>query len=89
MSWQKKLINIYKKVTSNKAKHVEIEKELIELSGKVKLILTKEYNILLVRMYITDKDGYHFFKVFTPMLDLQTLDNSEKVTNWLLTGLQY
>ena len=86
---KKKLINIYKKVTSNKAKHVEIEKELIELSGKVKLILTKEYNILLVRMYITDKDGYHFFKVFTPMLDLQTLDNSEKVTNWLLTGLQY
>ena len=86
---KKKLINIYKKVTSNKAKHVEIEKELIELSGKVKLILTKVYNILLVRMYITDKDGYHFFKVFTPMLDLQTLDNSEKVTNWLLTGLQY
>ena len=61
MSWQKKLINIYKKVTSNKAKHVEIEKELIELSGKVKLILTKGYNILLVRMYFTGKDGYHFF----------------------------
>ena len=36
-----KLINLSKTVTSNKLKHVLVENELNELSGKVELISTK------------------------------------------------
>ena len=37
-----KLKNLHKKVTSNKTKHVLVENELNELSGKVKLLSTKD-----------------------------------------------
>ena len=42
-----KIKNIYKKVPSNKTKHVEGGKNLNELSEKVKLLSTKGYDCLL------------------------------------------
>ena len=57
-------MNINKKVTSNKTKHVEVGKELNELSEKVKLISIKRYNFLLGllgRVYFAGDDGYQNF----------------------------
>ena len=56
---------------------------LLFLQGKKdgnELSLTKEYNFLLGRIYFTGgNDGYQLFLAFSPM------DNSKKVTNWILT----
>ena len=38
-------------------------------------------------MYFTWDDGYEIFSVFAPMLSLLTLDNNNKVTNWIETGM--
>ena len=57
-------MDINKKVTSNKRKHVEVGKELNELSEKVKLISTSEYNFLLGllgRVCFAGDDGYQNF----------------------------
>ena len=40
-------------------------------------------------MYFTDDDGYQIFLVYAPMSSSVTLDNSEKVTNLILTGISY
>ena len=53
-----KLKNINKNVASNKSKLVEAEKKLNNLREVVKLISTKGYNFLLVRMYSTGEDDY-------------------------------
>ena len=38
-------------------------------------------------MYFTDKDGYHNFAVFAPMLNSLILDSNTKVTDWISTGI--
>ena len=38
-------------------------------------------------MYITGDDGYQNFFEFSPMFISLILDGSEKVTNWILTGI--
>ena len=43
----KKLININKKITSNKTKHVEAEKKITNLTNKVAQISEKGYGFLL------------------------------------------
>ena len=53
-----KLKNINKKFASNKSKSIEAEKKLNNLTEAVKLISTKGYNFLLVRMYFTGDDDY-------------------------------
>ena len=65
-------LNINKRVTSNKRKHIQGEKNPNELSEKVKLS-TKGNNFLLSKMCFADNGDYHFFSVFTP-----TLDNNKK-----------
>ena len=53
-----KLKNINKNVASNKSRLVEAEEKLNNLTEVVKLISTKGYNFLLVRMYFTSDDDY-------------------------------
>ena len=48
----------YKKVTSNKTKHLEVKKKLTDLTEKVAQILEKGYDFLLGRMYFTGNNGY-------------------------------
>ena len=79
-----KLRNITQKVTSNKIKHKEAEKKLVNLSKKVSKILIKRYNFLLGRMYFTGDDGYQSFLAFSPILNLLKLNNNKK----LLAGNQ-
>ena len=64
-----------KKVTSNKTKHVEAEKEITDLTNKVVQISEKGH------------DGYQNFLVFAPMLSSLILDNNKEVTNWILTRI--
>ena len=76
-----KLININRKITSNKTKHVEAEKKITYLTNKVAHISEKGYDILLGRMYFTGNDGYQNFLVFAPMLSSLILNSNRKVTN--------
>ena len=69
-----KLKNQTKKFTSNKLKYVLTENELNELSEKVKLISTKDYNFSLGRKYFRSDDG--------------SQNKSTKVLNILLVGIQ-
>ena len=39
--------------------------------------------VFLGRMFFTGNDGYQNFLVFSPMLDSLTLDNNNKITNWI------
>ena len=80
-----KLKNLDKKFTSNKAKHVDAEKEITDLTNKVAQISEKSYDFLLGRMYFTGDDVYQNF--FTPMLSSVMLDSNKKVTNWMSTGI--
>ena len=59
IDFDEKIKNIIKKVTLNKTKHVLVENEVNDLSGKIKLLSTKDYNLFLVRMYFTGDDGFH------------------------------
>ena len=73
-----KIKNIYKKVPSNKTKHVEGGKNVNELSEKVKLLSTKGYDCLLGRTYFTVNGSYENFLVFTLMLNSLISDNNKK-----------
>ena len=77
----KKLINISKKITSNKTRHIEAGKKLTDLTKKVARISEKRYDFLLDRMYFTGDDGYQNFLVFPPMLSSLILDSNRKVTD--------
>ena len=63
----KKVVNIKKKITSNKIKHIEPDKKLTNLTKKVVQISRKGYDFLLGRMSFTGNDGYQNFLVFAPM----------------------
>ena len=82
-----KLNNISKIVIWNKKNYVETEKKLIDLTKKVAQISEKIYDFFLGRMYSTGIDGYQNFLVCAPILSSLTLDNNEKVTNWIYPNI--
>ena len=81
------MININKKIISNKTKHIEADKRRTDLTKKVAQISEKGYDFLLGRMYFTDDNGYQNFLIFAPMLSSLILDSNRKVTNWISTGI--
>ena len=83
----KKLININKKITSNKTNHIEADKKLTDLTKKVAQISEKGYDFLLGIIYFIGDDGYQNFLVFAPMLSSVILDSNRKVTDWISTGI--
>ena len=82
----KKLINVSGKITENKRKQVEFEKEITDLTNKVAQIPEKGYGFLC-RMYFKDNDGYQNFPFFDPMFSSLILDSNGKVTNWISTRI--
>ena len=48
IDFEEKLINVYKKITSNKTRHIEVRKKRHALSKNVKLILTKGLTKILI-----------------------------------------
>ena len=82
-----KLKNINKKITSNKAKHIDAKKKLTDLKNKVAQISKKGYNFLLGRIHFTGGDSYQNFIVFASMLSSLILDSNKKVSNWISTGI--
>ena len=82
-----KLINVNKKWTLNKTKHVEAEKKINDLTNKVAQISYKGYDFLLGRMYFAGNDGDQKFRAFTPVLTSLILDSNKKVTNWISTEM--
>ena len=78
-----KLRKLNKKVTSNKAKHLEAEKKLTDLTTKFAQLSDKGDDFLLGRMYFTGGDGYENFLNFVPMLSSLILDSNKKVINWI------
>ena len=83
----KKLININKKITSNKTKHIEAEKKLTDLTKKIAKTSEKGFDFLLGRMYFIGDDGYQNFLGFVPMLSSLILDGNRKVTHCISTGI--
>ena len=75
------LRNNNNEITSNKIKHVLVEKKPTDLTKKVSQISRKGYNFLLGRIYFKGSDDYQIFIVFPPMLNMVTLDSNENVTN--------
>ena len=56
-----KLTRVNKRITSNKTKHLEVQKKLDSL--------TTDYNVFLGRMYFAGKDGSQNTFVYQPTLD--------------------
>ena len=71
-----KLKYLYKEVTPNKTRHVEVEKKITDLTNKVTQISEKGHDFLLGRKYFTSNDGYQNFLVFAPMLSSLILDRN-------------
>ena len=65
-----KLTSFNKRITSNKTKHLEVQKKLNSLTEK-------GYNFLLGRIYFTSNDGYQNTFVHHPTFD--TLDEVQIV----------
>ena len=65
-------------------KHVLVENELNELSQKFKLVLTKDYSFILVRMYRTGVDGFQNMFVYQPTSNTTKHKNKSigYVTGW-------
>ena len=75
-----KLTNFTKRITSNKTKHLEVQKKLNSL-------ITKDYNFFLRRIYSTSNDGSQNTFSYQPTLD--TLEfKKTKVMIMILVGKQ-
>ena len=81
-----KLININKKITSNKTKYVEAEKNSWYNKQSCANIRTGIW-FLLGRMYFTGNDGYQNFQVFASMLISLILDSNKEVCH--MTKMNY
>ena len=57
-----KLTNFNRQITSNKTKHLEVQKKLNSL-------ITKDYNVFFGRIYFTSNDGSQNTFVYEPTLD--------------------
>ena len=71
---------LIKRITSHKAKHLEVEKKLNNL-------ITKDYNFFLGRIYFTINDGSQNIFVYQPTLDKLELKKT-KVRIMFLVGSQ-
>ena len=72
-----KLTSFNKRITSNKTKHLEIQKKLNSL-------ITKDYNSFLGRIYFTSSDGSQNTFVYQPTFD--TLEfKKDKGTDYVLS----
>ena len=73
-----KLTSLNKRITSNKTKHLEVQK-------KLKSLITKDHNFFLGRIYFTSNDGSQNTFVYRPTLDALELKKGEGtgyVLNW-------
>ena len=68
-----KLKSISKTVTSNETRHVEVEKKVNDLLGKIKLLSTNEYSLLLCRINITGDDPFQNMFVYQPTFSILQL----------------
>ena len=78
-----KLIRINREITSNKTKHLEVQK-------KVNSWLTKDYNFFLGRTYFKNNDRCQNMIVYQPTLDILELKNgkgTDYVFDWKSKGL--
>ena len=72
-----KLISFNRKITSNKTKYLEVQKNL-------NCLITKYYNFFFGRIYFTSNDGSENTFVYQPTLDnLET--KKDKVTDYVLS----
>ena len=72
-----KLTNFNKRITSNKIKHVEVQKKLNRL-------ITKDYNFFLGRIYFRNNDGSQNTFVYQPTPDALEL-KKDKCTDYILS----
>ena len=72
-----KLTSFDRRITSNKAKHLEVQKKLNRL-------ITKDFNFFLDRIYFMSNDGYQNSFVYQPTLDPLEL-KKDKVTDYALS----
>ena len=75
------MVNINKKITLNKTRHAEADKNLTDLTKTVAQTLEKGYDFLSGRTYFTGDDGYQNFLAFSIMLSHLILDSNRKVTD--------
>ena len=85
--FDEKLRNVNKKVSLNKTKHVLVENEVNNLSEKIKLLSTKDYNFFLGRMHFTGDDGLKNMFVYQPAFS--TLQLKKGLTIKELTIFNY
>ena len=70
--------------------HLLAENELNELSKKIKLLSTKDYNFFLGRIYFTSNDGSQNTFAYQPTLDTLGLKKSKRidyVLSWKSNGV--
>ena len=72
-----KLKTLYRNANSNKTKHVPVEKELNELSGKIKLLSTKDYSFFRSRICFTSADGSQNMFFYQPVFNVLQLQNDK------------
>ena len=85
-----KLKHLNKKVTSNKTKHVLVERKLNEVFGKAELLSTKDNRFLLGRIYFTSDDGSQIMFLYQPIfnkLGLKKDKNTEYIIGWKSKGI--
>ena len=81
--FNEKLTSFNKRITSNKTKQLEVQKKLNSL-------ITKDYNFLVGRIYVTSNDGSPNTFVYQPKLDLIELGKGKGiyyVLSWKLKGV--
>ena len=72
-----KLTSFNRRITSNKTKHLEIQKKLNSL-------ITKDHNFFLGRIYFTSNDGSQNTFVYQPTLGVLEL-KKDKATDYILS----
>ena len=75
-----RLTSFNRGITSNKTKHLEVQKKLNSL-------ITKDYNFFLGRNYFTGNDGSQNTFVYQPTLDILELKKGTDVLSWKSNGV--
>ena len=77
-----KLTSFTRRITSNKAKHLEVQKKLDSL-------ITKDYNFFLGRIYFTSNDGSQntfVYQLTLDKLELKKDEGTDYVLSWKSNG---
>ena len=77
-----KLTSFNKRITSNKTKYLEFQKNLNSL-------IKKDYDFFLGRIYFTSNDGSHNTFVYQPTLDILELKKVKALREWLILNLSH